>query len=96
MPLILKTQTAEKDVDEIWNYLYSKSPQGAEKIIHQIEQKLFMLAKNPLSGRSRNDLAIDLRSTPVGHYVIFYKPIKEGILVIRTLHGSRDIESFFP
>lgn len=31
----------------------------------------------------------------IGNYVIFYRPIANGIDVIRVLHGSRDIESIF-
>jgi len=29
------------------------------------------------------------------NYVIFYRPISEGIEVIRVLHGGRDIERLF-
>jgi toxin ParE1/3/4 len=38
---------------------------------------------------------LNLRSFPVGSYVIFYRPIEEGIEVIRVLHSARDIEDIF-
>jgi toxin ParE1/3/4 len=44
-------------------------------------------------GRSRPELATDLRSFPVGHYVIFDVPLPKGVEIVRVLHGSRDIES---
>ena len=37
----------------------------------------------------------DLRSFPMGNYVVFYQQIDGGIDVIRLLHGSRDIEEVF-
>jgi toxin ParE1/3/4 len=36
-----------------------------------------------------------LRSHPIGHYLIFYFPLEDGVDIIRVLHGSRDIESLF-
>ena len=35
----------------------------------------------------------DIRSMPVGRYVIFYLPLPSGIEIVRVLHGARDIES---
>ena len=43
-------------------------------------------------GRMRDDLQPDLRSFAAGSYLIFYRPIDDGIEVVRVLHGARDIE----
>lgn len=32
-----------------------------------------------------------LRSSPVGNYLIFYRPLPDGIEILRVLHGARDI-----
>jgi toxin ParE1/3/4 len=50
-----------------------------------------MLSRHPLLGRSRTDLHPGLRSFPFGRYVIFYRPLDDGIEVVRVLHGARDI-----
>lgn len=42
-------------------------------------------------GRSRPELGPEIRSFPVGRYVIFYLPLPKGIEVVRVLHGSRDV-----
>lgn len=49
----------------------------------------------PKLGRERFDLAPELRGLPVGNYIIFYRPMKDGIQVIRVLHGARDLPSQF-
>lgn len=54
-----------------------------------------MLARNPKAGRERPDLAPRLRSFPVARYVLFYRPIDDGVEIVRVLHGSRDIDSIF-
>ena len=51
------------------------------------------LAENPRIGRSREELAPELRSFPFQDYVIFYRPIDNGVEIVRVLRGSRDIES---
>jgi len=50
-----------------------------------------MLAESPSAGRTREEFQPGLRSFPVGSFVVFYRPIEDGILVVRVLHGARDI-----
>jgi toxin ParE1/3/4 len=45
----------------------------------------------PGCGREEPKFARDLRSFPVGNYLIFYRPIQNGIALVRVLHGARDI-----
>ena len=52
-------------------------------------------ADHPLAAEARPDLAPGLRASPVGNYVIFYRPIHDGIEVVRVLHGARDIPAVF-
>ena len=48
-----------------------------------------------MMGRSRSELAPDLRSFPFEAYVIFYRPLDNGVEIVRVIHGSRNIESLF-
>jgi len=43
----------------------------------------------------REDLAPSLRSFPVGNYLIFYRPITDGVEVVRMLHGARELRRIF-
>jgi toxin ParE1/3/4 len=54
-----------------------------------------MLAQFPEMGRSRKELAEELRSFPVKPYIIFYKRMETCIEIVRILHQSRDIENQF-
>lgn len=49
----------------------------------------------PGIGRRRDDLAPGLRSISYANYLIFYRPIDDGIEIVRVLHGSRDLPSQF-
>ena len=55
------------------------------------------LAKNPYLGRQRDEIRPGYRSFPVGSYVVFYRLVAaEEILVLRVIHGKREVEEIFP
>jgi toxin ParE1/3/4 len=48
-----------------------------------------------MMGRERNELVPGLRSFPIGRYMIFYEPLPDGVVIVRVLHGARDIDTQF-
>ena len=97
MPRILKTPESREDYVSIEDYIARTSPQNAEMIIRLFEEKLEFLAGNNLMGRPRPELAPNLRSWNVYRFVLFYRPIEDGIILIRVLHSSMDITPrYFP
>jgi toxin ParE1/3/4 len=52
-----------------------------------------MLAETPFAGRDRSELRAELRSFPVGNYLIFYVPTPDGVEVVRVMHGRQDMGS---
>jgi toxin ParE1/3/4 len=89
------TPRAEKDLDEISDYIAADDPVAASRFIDKIEAKCQALAQSPGIGRTRAELGPNLRSSHVGKYVIFYRADDRGIEVIRVIHGQRDIPSQF-
>ena len=87
--------SADLDLFEIWDYIANDSLAQADKMSAEFHRKFFILAENPEMGRTRDDLETNLRSFPVGNYVIFYEVTDDGIKVLRVLHGARDIPDIF-
>ncbi|HYV38828.1 MAG TPA: type II toxin-antitoxin system RelE/ParE family toxin [Gemmataceae bacterium] len=87
------TDQAHKDMNELWDYLAPRNLASAEKLLDDILDKARLHAQFPLMGRSRQELAANLRSFVVRPYVIFYRPVDDTIDVLRVLHGSRDIDT---
>ncbi|MGK7892776.1 MAG: type II toxin-antitoxin system RelE/ParE family toxin [Xenococcus sp. (in: cyanobacteria)] len=96
MARFVVTAEARKDLDEIWQYIAAESEIAADKVIAEIIQRFPRLAEFPEMGRERTELAAGMRSLTVGRYIIFYRPGKLGVAIVRVLHGSRDIEGLFP
>ena len=95
MPRIERRPLAGTDIDEIWDYIAEDSMVAADAWVDRLDEKLRLLASQPLMGRTRDELAPGVRSLPFGRYVIFYLPLHDGIDVVRVLHSARDIESIF-
>ena len=91
MPRILRTRQSREDYIAIEDYVAEDSPQNAAMIIRLFDEKLQLLARNTLLGRPRPELATKLRSWNVHRFVLFYRPIEDGIILVRVLHASMDI-----
>jgi len=48
-----------------------------------------------LIGRSRPELGENLRSFPVGNYLVFYVPRADGVDIARVIYGGRDLPGAF-
>jgi toxin ParE1/3/4 len=88
-----KTPQTEVDVTSIYNFIADDSVRAAEAWLARVEATFDMLAETPMAGRARNDLGTNVRSFPVGNYVIFYRPVADGAEVVRVMHGRRDIDA---
>jgi toxin ParE1/3/4 len=89
------TSEAREDLDEMWLSIAEDNPPAADRFLDRLYERLTLLAGHPLMGRARPELGINLRSLPVSNYVIFYRPIDDGVEVARVLHGARDLDTEF-
>jgi toxin ParE1/3/4 len=98
MPRIQYTLPSREDLVEILRYLRQHSHQGARRVQLAIHNTFQLLAENPGIGENRDDFSKGIRSFPVEqyrHYLVFYRPLRDGIIVMRVLHGARDLPRHF-
>ena len=94
-PRVQRTDQAEEDLIDIWSYIADDNSEAADRLLDEIDKTCDTLADNPKLGRRREDLSDGLRSLHAGNYVILYRPHLDGVLVIRVLHGARDLPEMF-
>lgn len=95
MPSVRFLPLARDDLHAIWEYVAQDNLAAAERLVDRIEELGHLLAAHPQLGRRREELAPTLRSFPTGRYLIFYRPIPDGIEIVRVLHAAQDIDSLF-
>ncbi len=97
MPRIKWTPTAERDLDDIFDYIGREklSPTAAANVLRQINDKCSSYARQTHMGSLRRDLGSEVHCFPVAGYVVIYRPLPDGILVLTVVHGARDIPAVF-
>lgn len=89
---------AHSDLAEIWEYIAERNPTAADKLLGKIERIFDLLAAQPRCGEQREELTAELRSFPVGRYVVYYIPVDDEnytVEIVRVIHGSRDASRLF-
>jgi toxin ParE1/3/4 len=89
------TESARADLQEIRAYIAKDNPAAALRVVERLRTQARKLAQTPGIGRRREDLRPDLFSFPVGRHVLFYRPQAGGIVLVRVLHGARDLPALF-
>ena len=92
---VRKTERAQRDIDQISDWIAQDNLNAALTWVDELDSKLKMIEANPGIGTDRRDLRRGVRSYAFGNYLIFFKPFKSGIDVLRVIHGARDYRRFF-
>jgi toxin ParE1/3/4 len=98
VPKLRFSAAARNDLESIAEYIAreSASREVAESFTRDLREKCRDLARAPIRmGRPRPELRPDLRSHPVGNYVIFLRYLGDTVEIVNVIEGHRDIPAFF-
>ena len=95
MSRVVRSRAATRDLRQIWDYIAEDDPDAADRVLSRIEDRALGHADFPHSGSLRSELSGGTRSFAVGNYVVFYRPIPDGIRLMRILNAARDIRKAF-
>jgi toxin ParE1/3/4 len=90
MPQIKRTSLALNDAIETWTFIAKENEAAADKVIDQIDDRIKSLSFMPFSGVAMPFIRPEVRRTVVGRYSVYYRPIENGIEVLRILHERRE------
>jgi toxin ParE1/3/4 len=89
---------ARRDIVEIARYVAdrAKSPEVGKKVRDALLGECARIAKTQaVIGRLRADVREGLRSIPHRPYIIFFSYSDKEAVIVRVLHGARDLTSAF-
>ncbi|MGR3317212.1 MAG: type II toxin-antitoxin system RelE/ParE family toxin [Candidatus Anammoxibacter sp.] len=93
MPKYQLSEEAQNDLRKIRHYTQENRENNQTKhYLIELTTSFEKLSKTPKLGRTREEIAGNLRSFPVGRHIVFYKERSNGIDVVRVLHASMDIK----
>jgi len=68
----------------------------ATRLIDSITGRFAFLATFPYVGRARDeDFGAGSRSFAVGEYIVVYSVEGANVLILRVVHGKRDLDALF-
>ncbi|MEQ1930523.1 MAG: type II toxin-antitoxin system RelE/ParE family toxin [Parvularculaceae bacterium] len=81
---------AKSDLGAIFDYIATDSPTRAGAFLTRLVEFAELLSDNPLLGPARISTLPQLRIYPFRDYIFIYKPMADGVEVVRLIHGARD------
>ncbi len=91
------TPAAKTDLADLAHYIAyeDRRPITADRIVDEIIAKCDSYAVQPLTGIATPHLGDDYRRFVCKRWVIIYRPITDGIEVLRILDSARDYPTLF-
>lgn len=100
MSQILRRPAADRDLVAAYrHYAREAGRRVADRFFAEAESTFSRLSAMPRLGKlyePEEPLFADLRYLPISRfrdYLVFYRPLPNGIEVFRVLHGARDIDA---
>ena len=91
MPTVRRTPRVEQDLRQIVDFIAKDNLSAALSWLDETEALFRLLATQPEMGQRRQTKRFKrTRRHAHGNYVIYYRPITDGIEIFRVLHGARD------
>jgi toxin ParE1/3/4 len=84
------TSLAEVDLCHIWLHIAEHSAVRADAVLERLMNACDLLALNSGLGQACEEFGKRIRRFSKDKYVIYFRPIEDGIEVTRILHGSRE------
>jgi len=91
LPDVVLTPSAESDLDDIWLAIARDNRLAADRLLKRIGEKLQRLSVFPEMGSPRPEVAPTARLLIEGNYLILYEASPTHVVVVRVLHGARDL-----
>jgi len=93
MKPVIFSVMAERDLEQIGDYIAKDSPPRALSFINQLRIQCQKLERFPKSFRRFPQLGSTAHIMPYGNYVVLYRELDKYVSIERILYGSRDILS---
>jgi plasmid stabilization system protein ParE len=89
------SKEARVDLLSLWTYIAQDNPRAADRVVAKLDRAVRLLAQFPNKGHRRADIHT---SEPVlfwteDAYVIVYRPTPRPLLIVRVIHGARDLDA---
>ncbi len=84
------TDTAERDLDAIGDFIGADNPHAAIRVVTRIKAEIDHLAFMPAARAGRNAGTFETPIRGLPYIIVFELPDQRTLRVLRIIHGARD------
>ena len=91
MAEVVFRQRAWRDLETIDKRIGDEDPGAAERFRANELRRIGLLKNYPEAAQPRPEFGRDIRTIPIGRYVVILRVTVPKVTVLRVLHGARDL-----
>jgi toxin ParE1/3/4 len=91
MAEVVLSRAALRDLDRIIHRIAIDDPGAARRFRQRILDRIDILRDLPESANPRPEFGTAVRTIPIGRYIVFIRVAVPKVLVLRIIHGARDL-----
>ena len=88
MPRLRYSAQSKEDLKSIARYIANDNPTAARQWAAKLREKCRLISQQPKIGDSRSDLAMGIRASYVGRYIIFFRESEGWLEIVRIVPGD--------
>ena len=90
------SRQAERDLEEIGDFIARDNPLAADRVVGALHTKCLLIAQRPLLYSVREDIAPGFRRALARPYGIWFQVLaSKTVRIERVVHGARDLSALF-
>jgi toxin ParE1/3/4 len=89
---VFVTDEAYTDIEEIGAYIERDNRARAATFVVELKQRCIAIGSNPQAARPRPKWGKGVRAVVYGNYIIAYRDEPDEVVILRVIHGARDID----
>jgi len=91
MAEVVFRQRAWRDLEEIDDRIAQENPGAADRFRANVLRRLGLLERFPEAAQPRPEFGRDIRTIPIGRYIVILRVTTPKVVVLRILHSARDL-----
>jgi toxin ParE1/3/4 len=89
--MLIFRRAALRDLEQIVAHIATEDANAAERFRRRTLARVGILRDFPESAQPRPEFGADIRTIPVGRYIVFVRVAAPKVTVLRVVHGARDL-----
>jgi len=84
-------QQAWRDLERIDDRIAKEDPAAAQRFRANVLRRIGLLERVPEAAQPRPKFGKDIRTIPIGRYIVVLRVTTSRVSVLRIVHGARDL-----